>query len=350
MENRQFFQNNGRLDDVVIIRSLAIIWVVAFHAYYMMLVPAHFPASQAMYHDMYYTFNCIILQFHLPLFIMISGYLFSHLENDRGKYATFRELIKNKFRRLIIPFYVFVTVFMLTTNDFSWEPYYSWGYQHLWFVTMLFWCFIVTRLLSFLPFCQKRWFKAMVFFLFFLLNLVPRLDIPFFAVPNILRWYFWFYFGYLLYLNRDGVYGFIDRNRLAVLSLLVVLTVVCLGYKGMVITDDSVHTWYGEVGNMTITVLIWYLANRFLLGGMKKDGVMRKLNWLNKYSYGIYIFHNWLQPFMISSTATALFYLDVLAVDHPVLFPFLFFVSSFVVSLGLSWLVLKTRVGKFLIG
>ncbi len=182
MENKLYFSKTDRLNDVVIIRSLAIIMVVAFHAYYMMFVPAHFPKTMGMYHDMYYTINCIILQFRMPLFILISGYLFSHLENDRGKYATFKDLLKNKFKHLVIPFFVFATMFMLTTNDFSWEPYYSWGYSHLWFITMLFWCFIFTRLLSFLPFSKKYWFKAFVLVVFFMLNLWPKLNIPFFAI------------------------------------------------------------------------------------------------------------------------------------------------------------------------
>lgn len=53
---------------------------------------------------------------------------------------------------------------------------------------------------------------------------------------------------------------------------------------------------------------------------------------------------------MISTTAIALFHLDVLAMEYPILFPLAFFVSSFIISLALSWLLLKTRVGKFLIG
>lgn len=319
---KQYFSKNNRLNDVVIIRSLAIVMVVAFHAYYMMLVPAHFPDSQAMYHDMYYTINCITLQFRMPLFIMISGYLFSHLENDRGKYTTFKGLFKNKFKRLIIPFYVFASVFMFTINDFSWVPYYSWGYQHLWFITMLFWCFIVTRILSFLPFSRNIWFKAFVLVSFFILNLLPRLNFSFLAVPNLLRWYFWFYFGYQLYLNRNKIYGFIDQNKIMALSILIALALICIGYKSLVIIDDSVHTWYGELGNIAISILIWYTSNYLIFNTSLRWGA---LDWLNKYSYGIYVFHNWLQPFMISTTAIALFNLDVLAMEYPILFPLVFF-------------------------
>ncbi len=76
---------------------------------------------------------------------------------------------------------------------------------------------------------------------------------------------------------------------------------------------------------------------------------MKHFDWLNRHAYGIYVVHNWLQPFLISSTAIAMFGLDALAMEFPILFPLAFFISSFVLSLGLTWLLLKTRVGRFLI-
>ncbi len=344
------FDNKERLNDVVIIRSLAIVMVVAFHAYYMMIVPGHFPESAQMYHDMYFNINCLILQFRMPLFIMISGYLFSHLENDRGKYATFSALLKNKFKRLIIPFFVFATIFMLSINDFSWEPYYRWGYQHLWFIPMLFWCFIFTRLQSFLPFSNQLWWKGLLLVLFFFLNQMFTLQAAFFAIPNFIRWYFWFYFGYQLYLYRDRIYDAFNNNKWLYTSLFLIIFFIGCWVKCTVLKDDNIRTWYTELANISLVLLIWYWVNHLIFNALIGGGILRRFNWLNKHSYGIYVFHNWLQPFMISSTAIALFGLDALAVEYPILFPLAFFLSSFVLSSGLTWLLLKTRIGRFLIG
>lgn len=273
MEEKRYFSKGERLNDVVVIRSLAIVMVVAFHAYDMLFAEAHFPDVNQMYRGMYYTVNNVILQFRMPLYIFISGYLFSHLENDRGKYATFRGLLANKFKRLIIPFYVFATVFMLSINNFSASPYYTWDYLHLWFITMLFLCFIFTRLLSFLPFSRKPWFKLSVLGLFFVLHCLPPLDFYFFAVPNLLRWYFWFYFGYHLYLNRDRLWGVIDGNKAVVLPSLIVLTTVCLWYKCLTVKEWSVaFTWYGELGNIFICVLVWWLVNKLIFKGFIAGG------------------------------------------------------------------------------
>lgn len=326
--------------------------VVGFHAYYMMMVPGHFPKSAHTYHDIYFNLNAMILQFRMPLFIMISGYLFSHLENDRGKYATFKELITNKFKRLIIPFFIFATLFMLSVNNFSWEPYYRWGYDHLWFLPMLFWCFIFTRLQSFLPFSKHNWWKITLLVIFFYLNLIPQIKTPLFGLPNLLRWYFWFYFGYQLYLNRDNVYGLINKRKWLYSILFFSIFVAGTWAKCIYLSTNSIHTWYSELANISIAILIWFWINNLLFNNIiKKDGhLLYNFNWLNKHSYGVYVLHNWLQPFMISSTTISMFDLDIFAINYPIIFPFIFFLSSFFLALCLTWLLLKTKTGKFLIG
>ena len=213
LDKQKFFSKSGRLNDVVIIRSLAIVMVVAFHAYYMMMTPGHLPKSADMYHEMYYNLHVFILKFRMPLFITISGYLFSHLENDRGKYATVNDLLTNKFKRLIIPFFVFATIFMLSINNFIWEPYYSWEYSHLWFIAMLFWCFIFTRAQSFLPFSKDSWWKSTLLIVFFILHTGLGIKFHLFGLQNFLIWYFWFYFGYQIYLNIYSVYVVIYKLR-----------------------------------------------------------------------------------------------------------------------------------------
>lgn len=345
----KYFDNKGRLNDVVIIRSLAIIMVVAFHAYYMMMVEGHFPASAQMYHSMYFNLNCMILQFRMPLFIFISGYLFSHLENDRGKYSTFKGLFTNKFKRLIIPFFVFATVFMISINNFSWRPYYAWSYEHLWFIPMLFWCFVFTRIQSFAVWSKSSLWKIGMLSVFLVFNIIPQIQMPMLALPNFLKWYFWFYFGYQLYLKRDAVYHALNMHKIVFTILLISTFAICVLAKCTLLNDNAIHTWYTELGNIAIVLLLWYWINNLLINKLSSGGV-KTFEKLNKYSYGIYVFHNWLQPFMISSTAIALFGLDAMAMHYPILFPLLFTVASFAVSLAVSWLLLKTRAGRFLIG
>lgn len=348
--NTSNFKYNDKLYDVVLIRSFAIILVVAFHAYYMMMVPAHFPDSMNVYRDLYYNINCLILKFRMPLYIFISGYLFSHLENERGKYKTFKNLLFNKFKRLILPYFVFSTLMMLTTHDFHMSAYWQLSYSHLWFVTMLFWCFIFTRLLSFLPWRNNLIWKLLISIVFFILCIQGHLFKPFLNLHNFLPSYFWFWTGYNLYLNREKIYSFMKSNSVFIISLLVMIYIVGVFYRCRVLIDDDKTTFLTEFANLSIILVIWFITN-FIINKSKSDWVKSPiLANLNKYSYGIYIFHNWIQPYMISTTAKRIFNLEQLAANHVVLFPLMFFITSFFISMFITHLCLKTKVGRYLIG
>jgi len=268
----QYFQKSERLIDVVIIRSLAIVMVVFFHAYYMMMVQGHFPASAQTYHNIYYNLNCLILQFRMPLFVMISGYLFSYLENERGKYKGFKALLANKFKRLIIPFFVFATVFMLSINDFSLRPYYTWGYSHLWFIPMLFWCFIFTRLQALLPWSKSRYWKAGLLAVAFFLTFGFSADTKFLGITNFVVWYFWFFFGYQLLLHRERIYSTINQHKVLISILLVALFAIGAYLKCTVLQSDNIRTWYTEVGNIAIVILVWYWINYLIFSNLLRRG------------------------------------------------------------------------------
>ena len=56
-------------------------------------------------------FNLDILnKFRMPMFIFISGFLFSFLHYKKHKYPKFIDLFTNKFKRLLIPYWVFFPI------------------------------------------------------------------------------------------------------------------------------------------------------------------------------------------------------------------------------------------------
>ena len=76
-------QTKGELYDVIIIRSFAIIMVVAFHAYGMMYAD-HFPELKDIYNQIYFIWNqCIFINVAMPMFVFVSGYLFAFLWRKR---------------------------------------------------------------------------------------------------------------------------------------------------------------------------------------------------------------------------------------------------------------------------
>lgn len=111
-------QNKNFLSDIVFLRAISIVFVVAFHAYGMMYAAAHFPALKDTYYQMYFTLNqCVFINIAMPMFVFVSGYLFAFLR-QRGKYPNFVDLVKNKAKRVLLPYFVFGLIMMATTNNF----------------------------------------------------------------------------------------------------------------------------------------------------------------------------------------------------------------------------------------
>lgn len=336
-----------RLNDVAIVRLLAIFLVVLFHALHMLMDGTHLQDSTEIYRSTYLTLNGIINSFNMPLFIFISGYLFSYLENDKMKYQSSKELIITKIKRLLMPFFVFTSLIMVSFRDFSIEPFLTWSYCHLWFIPMLFWCFVFTRALSLLPFSHHIIAAYSLLSLSCLATVTP-LNIPnYFGLNNFVRWYFWFYLGYKIYLTRDMLLDFyIKHTQITIASLLILF-----GFGVLIqnIQPDG-NKFYCLISIPSMVLLIWGIVNTFLINHLIGEKFIRIFNSLNKYCFGIYIFHYWLQPILIGSTLTSVFSLDIMAKNHIVLFPCLYVLISLGLSLGITWAFLKTKVGRFLIG
>lgn len=71
---------------------------------------------------------------------------------------------------------------------------------------------------------------------------------------------------------------------------------------------------------------------------------------LNGASFGIYIPHNRIGMYTVSSTARRMLLIDSFAMNHTILFPLLFSIVAFIISFIISWSLLRTRIGRQLIG
>lgn len=85
------------------------------------------------------------------------------------------------------------------------------------------------------------------------------------------------------------------------------------------------------------------VVNRILNKGWIKDiSIFEKIN---KLSYGIYICHPWLIDSITSNKI-----IISIARDYTLLFPLFLFLFALGVSMFFSKLMLKTKIGRFLIG
>lgn len=340
----------NRLYDVVVIRSIAIVMVVAYHAYGMMYWDGHFPETAEIYKDLYFVINQYILNFRMPLFLFISGLLFSFLETEKCKYPTFTALAKNKFKRLIIPYLIFATIYMLTTGmGFNLKIMLSGWLAHLWFIATLFWCFISTRLSCFIPYGKTLWFKCTLLAISFIL-LFPELPkIGFLGIQELPEWFFWFYLGYVISPYREQLFIYMSKRKIWLLALTAVYSfglVYTITFTG----NEEESSWFIYPGQVSIVLLVWYITNYVIRNSSKAWYKNRIFGELNRTSYGIYVLHYWLQVLIVSSSVKQVLHLDELAANHIYAFPLILFLATLLMSYVGTRILLKTSVGRFLIG
>lgn len=100
---------------------------------------------------------------------------------------------------------------------------------------------------------------------------------------------------------------------------------------------------FSPASSLFIVLFGYSVVNKLLnVGIIKKTPAFEKIN---KLSYGIYVCHPWLID-AITSNATIV----SVAKEYTILFPLCLFVVVLTISIVFSELMLKTRIGRFLIG
>ena len=245
-----------KLNYISVLRSLSILTVVFFHTYQYMYAVGHFPDTAQLYHDTYFWFiQCVGIQIAMPMFTLISGFLFSWLY-DRGRYREFLPMTGKKALRLLLPYFVFGTLMMATIG----VPFRPWelfrgGFSHLWYLPVLFWCFP-------LGWCVKRWVRIgwaeLLVLVVFLAGTCLRLYEyfpPVLGIGGVTRWFGWFLLGMLLATHQESVLGVVSRFHLAVPLLIPFAVQACVAP-----VEYGDQTWWSMLCVTCFLVGFWSLS------------------------------------------------------------------------------------------
>lgn len=328
--------------DIAVLRSLSVVAVVFFHTYGMMYAKDHFPDTQLVYHSIYYFVNqCVLMNIAMPVFIFISGFLF-YRQLSSGRYRSFREVFQKKTLHILVPYFVFGLVMMATTDNFHPLKLLNGNYWHLWFLPMIYWCFILSFTINGL-WERSLTTKLTILAIFFITASFDQFLPNILGIQYITSHFCWFILGGMISTYKVQIMNIIRRYWFLIPFLLIYL-----GITIFLPVPYGETSWYLVLSQIAIVIFVWYTFNK-ICENPHIGKLLRPLVYLSKYSYGIYIFHNWIAVYLISSTAQRLFHLVDLT-DHTILFPLCFFICTFILSLIVSKLLLSTKVGKFLIG
>ena len=204
------------LDEVSFIRPVLIILLVMYHAF------APWCDSWRAFDgfkdvELYWWIGKLSYSFMLPTFVFISGYVWAFQREELNKKDSLTDLAKKKFKRLFIPSIVFGLLYLPLLPGFPFGGgsnlvYTSFlkviqGTAHMWFLPMLFWCFLICY--GILEIANKK-VRMCIIALCVALSIIP---LPF-QFGSSLYYILYFYFGYEMWCRNSQEPINSDKKRI----------------------------------------------------------------------------------------------------------------------------------------
>ena len=230
----------------------------------------------------------IIYAFHMPMFVFVSGFIFAYQLEVKKREQTLWKLITDKFKRLIIPYYVFAFLWVLPTmcllhlrSPISYAKGLIFGLdpRHLWYVMMLFEAFILMHILRWI--CEKvKLPQSLILLVATLLYSIPSLvPLPGFTswlqLSNLMNYFLWFTLGYFFVIYRN-------RN---IAKYLAAFFITCTMIQ--LLTPIAVPHLMATTANAITGISIFYLISLHTT----KLSKYREYQIISRNSFGIYLFH-----------------------------------------------------------
>ena len=336
-------RNTMNLNEISIFRPFLILCILIGHCFAVYSGVWEKPDDIA-YIEAYKFINPIFISFQLAGFTFISGYLAAYKKQSIFK----KGFLLKKLQRLILPSIIFSTIYYFlfkyqgnhTIGVLESTVYILNGSGHLWFLPMLFWCFV------FLWIIVKMNFNSWIVLSLFLISFIS--PIPLYRIPlgigKAIYYFPFFYFGFLIWQLRCRQYR---QNFL-------IIATFCLYCFSLVFKLHCFSKFIGETTLFLTTLkntvdLICLLSGTYTtyLVIMKLfhnvDKLPRCVMLANKYSYAVYVIHQFILLWLVYDVN----YTQKL---NEYLVPFFWLAATLFLSCLLSIVFLKTKFGKFLLG
>ena len=184
------------LKEISFIRPILILLLVIYHAFIIYRGGWKEPLAYVP-NQTYYWIATAAYSFMLEMFVFISGYVWAYSIFDRNRSQSFGDLVLSKIKRLIIPSIIFSILYIFLFKEWKQESQMLLLYDiingvgHMWFLPMLFWCFIFSYLLY-----RTNINDTQKLILLLLVSIFSFVSLPL-QLTNTLYYLFFFYAGFL---------------------------------------------------------------------------------------------------------------------------------------------------------
>lgn len=342
------------LMDVVLMRLVLITLLIIYHA-----LCVHTGAWQPPFEGfqqiaVYDWIGMLSHTFQLEAMVLISGSLLGYkLLLQKSETLTFNICVVKKAKRILLPSILFSILYYIMFFDTN-VPLpnivlrIANGCGHLWFLPMIFWCFVITYLIArFMPSNSKyQHLLLIIFALLAVYNPLGSLPIGLGSVGSFL---FYFYAGYLLRLGRLKLPTTNSRNIAIATSTFAVVFLAYMMIRQELQPTDIINKAVKMLCMNIAHVVMCVTAIFAIYATANKPCVIAYLTarpqliTISGYCYGVYIYQQFILKLLYYKTPMPM-------VVNEWLLPWIAFGITLVISLLLCHLTLKTRLGRYLIG
>lgn len=292
--------------------------------------------------------SIFIPEANMPLFTCLSGYLFAHmLASIKPSEFQWNRIVYKKFLRLVIPFVVLGTLANLSVPD---RPLSAimWGEgSSLWFCMMLFWVVLLRVAVLSLP-SPLKYFRAGVLLLSLVISLVGNnysfphylygIPVGFLGFSRAFFFYFFFELGEFIYAKRE----ILARMTPLWLSVLIVfyLAMVLMGMLHLRFVS------YACLKASVFTLPLVLFCSAYKVGSVITYLIPTAGGGIREFcrcAFGIYVLH---EQFSWNCYHTSCLVNKFL--QYPIIYALCFSVTTLVLCYGLTYLILKNKIGRFL--
>jgi len=309
-------------------RAIALMFVVLGHSFPDADEAAMLPAAQVIFNVCY--------SFHMGLFFILSGFVFAKRFLE-GKYNLF-EQIKNKFCRLMIPYFVFSAVTLLlktvfakyANNSFEISEFYKIFLGDnpnggLWYLWTLFIIMIIFLLIGKLK--HREIIAAAVSIVFYILYQT----VPYGFYSKILNHAIYFVIGILVFKYYGFIKKLLSNTAVGIAALAGFIAMHCLSVNIYIITC------------LLASIFILWLSIKICDTKIKNTAIYKILNELGTYSYDIYLI-----SYFVQIPIRVVFY-SIFPIPYWLLFAAMFTMGILIPYLVSKFILRKIPIANFLL-
>lgn len=316
----------GYISDIRIFVTLMVVFYHSFELYVDDNCGVGFPKL-----SVYQYIDVIIGLVQMPMFVFISGYLFG-LQYAKGRYTNFSHLLKKKTQRVLTPLVVFGVAYYLfmpkvILDNVVW--YYSIG--HLWFLDMLFECFI-------LQWCFRNLNVGKQILVAFVMTALSTKVPLYFGFNTLCAYFVYFNIGYQIGTKNTVLSSVVDKyggGKLACFtSALAILSVYIVNSISFSDGSPIMHSCF-RVYKVMVSILLCISVMKMLANNKHKDTSM--LRAMDYASFGIYLIH----PFVMFVLLYRVDWINEMSHDSPYIYQISMFIFLVLASFTITSLLKK---------